>query len=176
MNRPRRYLWLAVAVALCFAEALFARDNVIDDLTEIGNARLKVLFWTIYDCYLYSEDGVYRGVEPNLTLRIDYRRRIRKEDLVAHTKIELQKQGLYTETTEPWLTALAGIWPDIEKGDRILLQVTESLASKFFFNGQLVGSISDPAFTERFVAIWLSENSSYPAQREQLIGNYNAKT
>ena len=65
---------------------------------------------------------------------------------------------------------LNGMWPDIEKGDQLLLRVTEELASRFVFNGQVVGSISDPAFTERFLAIWLSEKSSYPEQRKQLLG------
>ena len=162
-------------VALCFAEAIPAHANVPESLTEIGAARLKVLFWTIYDCYLYSEDGVYRGLEPNLVLRIDYRRRIGREDLIDRTRSEWHKQGLYSEASEPWLAKLTRIWPDIKKGDQILLQVTEGLASRFVFNGQVVGSISDPAFTERFLAIWLSEESSYPIQREQLIGADNTR-
>ena len=86
------------------------------------------------------------------------------------TRSEWHKQGLYTEAAELWLGKLSGIWPDIEKGDQLLLQVTEGLASRFVFNGQVVGSISDPAFTEHFLAIWLSEKSSYPAQRRQLLG------
>ena len=170
MNRPRRCLWASIAVALCFTGLLPARANVPDGLTEIGAARLKVFFWTIYDCYLYSEDGSFRGIEPNLTLRIDYRRSIRRKELVDSTRSEWQKQGFYSESDEPWLSKLIEIWPDIEKGDQLLLQVTEELASRFFFNGKVVGSISDPAFTRHFLDIWLSENSSYPAQREQLLG------
>ena len=170
MNSPRRSLWVSIAIALCFTAALPARANLPDSLTEIGAARLKVFFWTIYDCYLYSKDGIYRGLEPNLTLRIDYRRRIGREDLVDRTRLEWQKQGLYSEATESWLDELTDMWPDVEKGDQFLMQVTEQLASRFVFNGQVVGSISDPAFTERFLAIWLSEKSSYPEQRKQLLG------
>ena len=173
MNWPKRSLWVSITIALCFTAALPARANVPDSLTEIGAARLKVFFWTIYDCYLYSKDGIYRGVEPNLTLRIDYRRRIGREDLVDRTRSEWQKQGLYSEATESWLGELTDMWPDVEKGDQLLMQVTEQLASRFVFNGQVVGSISDPAFTERFLAIWLSEKSSYPEQRKQLLGIKN---
>jgi len=170
MNWPKRSLWASITVALCFTAVLPARANVLDSLTEIGSARLKVFFWTIYDCYLYSQDGTYRGVEPNLILRIDYRRRIGSKDLLDRTRSEWRKQGLYSEAAESWLSKLNGVWPDIEKGDQLLLQVTEELASRFIFNGQVVGSIPDPAFTERFLAIWLSEKSSYPAQRKQLLG------
>mgnify|MGYP001281753912 FL=1 len=170
MNWPKRSLWLSITISLCFTAALPACANLPGSLTEIGAARLKVFFWTIYECYLYSADGIYRGVEPNLTLRIDYRRRIGREDLVDRTRSEWQKQGLYSEATEPWLDELTDMWPDVENGDQLLMQVTEQLASRFVFNGQVVGSISDPAFTERFLAIWLSEKSSYPEQRVQLLG------
>ena len=170
MNWPKRSLWLSIMIALCFAAALPARADLPDSLIEVGAARLKVFFWTIYDCYLYSNDGIYRGLEPNLTLRIDYRRRIGREDLVDRTRSEWQKQGLYSEATESWLDELTDMWPDVEKGDQFLMQVTEQLASRFLFNGQEVGSISNPAFTERFLAIWLSEKSSYPEQRKQLLG------
>ena len=170
MNWPKRSLWVSIMIALCFTAALPARADLPDSLTEVGATRLKVFFWTIYDCYLYSNDGIYRGLEPNLTLRIDYRRRIGREDLVDRTRSEWQKQGLYSEATESWLDELTDMWPDVEKGDQFLMQVTEQLASRFVFNGQVVGSISDPAFTERFLAIWLSEKSSYPEQRKQLLG------
>ncbi|MDP7402798.1 MAG: chalcone isomerase family protein [Gammaproteobacteria bacterium] len=170
MNWPKRSLRVSIVIALCFTAALTARADLPDSLTEVGSARLKVFFWTIYDCYLYSNDGIYRGLEPNLTLRIDYRRRIGREDLVDRTRLEWQKQGLYSEATESWLDELTDMWPDVEKGDQFLMQVTEQLASRFLFNGQEVGSISNPDFTERFLAIWLSEKSSYPEQRKQLLG------
>ena len=170
MNWSKRSPWVSIMIALCFTAALPVRANLPDSLTEIGAARLKVFFWTIYDCYLYSKDGIYRGLEPNLTLRIDYRRRIGREDLVDRTRSEWQKQGLYSEATEFWLDELTDMWPDVEKGDQFLMQVTEQLASRFLFNGQEVGSISNPDFTERFLAIWLSEKSSYPEQRKQLLG------
>lgn len=69
------------------------------------------------------------------------------------TRLEWQKQGFYSESYEPWLSKLIDMWPDIEKNDQLSLQVTEELASRFFFNGKLVGSIPDPAFTRHFVDI-----------------------
>ena len=61
------------------------------------------------------------------------------------------------------------MWPDVEKGDQFLMQVTAA-CKPVCLQWQVVGSISDPAFTERFLAIWLSEKSSYPEQRKQLLG------
>ena len=144
--------------------------NVTTELNQVGNATLKVLFWTIYDSYLYNKDGVYRGVEPELALRIDYRRNIKQRDLIARTREEWQKQGIYAANSETWLNQLNVIWPDIKRGDQIVLRVNDQLASEFFFNGNLIGSIDDPAFTQRFLSIWLSEKSSYPDLRDKLVG------
>ncbi len=144
--------------------------NVTAELNEVGNATLKVMFWTIYDSYLFSKDGVYRGVEPELALRIDYRRNIKKDDLIDRTRKEWRKQGVYVDSSETWLQQLDTFWPDIKRGDQIVLRVNAELASEFFFNGELIGSVVDPIFTQRFLSIWLSEKSSYPHLRNQLVG------
>lgn len=144
--------------------------NVTGELNQVGNATLKVMFWTIYDSYLYNKDGVYRGVEPELALRIDYRRNIKQNDLIDRTRKEWRKQGIYADSSEIWLQQLDSIWPEIKRGDQIVLRVNEEFASEFFFNGELIGSIADPMFTQRFLSIWLSEESSYPDLRDQLVG------
>ena len=144
--------------------------NVTAELNEVGNATLKVMFWTIYDSYLFSKDGVYRGVEPELALRIDYRRNIKKDDLIDRTRKEWRKQGVYVDSSETWLQQLDTFWPDIKRGDQIVLRVNAELASEFFFNGELIGSVVDPMFTQCFLSIWLSEKSSYPHLRNQLVG------
>jgi hypothetical protein len=43
-------------------------------------------------------------------------------------------------------------------------------ATQFYFNGQPLGRINEPAFTERFFAIWLGERSSQPDMRVALLG------
>ena len=48
--------------------------NITDGLQIVGEARLKVWLWKVYDSSLYSESGYYQGIEPNLTLQIDYLR------------------------------------------------------------------------------------------------------
>ena len=43
--------------------------------------------------------------------------------------------------------------------------------SAFYFNDNLVGSIEDPMFGPLFVDIWLSEKTSEPKLRQQLLGS-----
>ena len=70
---------------------------------------------------------------------------------------------------EGWLTQLDKILPDVERGDVLVLRVSNSLASLFFFNNSLIGTIEDQDFTKDFLALWLSERSSYPKLRNKLV-------
>lgn len=142
----------------------------LDDLHPVGAATLKVLFFTIYDSRLYTPDGDYDGVEPDLALHIIYRRDIAAADLIDRTRKEWQKLSVYEARSEEWLERLASLWPYIEEGDALTLRVDEELASRFYFNDEFIGVLADSAFTRDFLAIWLSEESSYARLRDQLIG------
>jgi len=142
----------------------------IDDLNPVGSATLKVLFWTIYDSSLFTPSGVYEGITPGLTLQINYRRNISRANLLKRTREEWQKLDLYQPIHEEWLSSLEVMWPNLKRGDELVLQVGENLDSGFYFNGAYIGSVEDRRFTESFLAIWLSENSSYPELRNQLVG------
>ena len=157
-----------IMLSLLWAAPLAAAP--LDDLRPVGCATLRVLFFTIYDSRLYTPDGDYRGIEPDLALHIVYRRDIAAADLIDRTRREWQRLSTYDEKSEAWLTRLALLWPDIEQGDSLTLRVDAELASRFYLNGAFIGTIGDPAFTEDFLAIWLSENSSYPRLRDQLVG------
>ncbi|MCG8414020.1 MAG: chalcone isomerase family protein [Pseudomonadales bacterium] len=155
-------------LSLLFAATLTASPT--QDLNPVGSATLKVLFWTIYDSSLFTPNGIYEGVKPGLALQINYRRNISRSDLIDRTRDEWQKLDLYQAGCEEWLSALEVMWPDLKRGDELVLHVDEDLNSNFFFNDELIGSIKDSKFTENFLAIWLSENSSYPRLRNQLVG------
>jgi hypothetical protein len=142
----------------------------VDRLEAVGSATLRVLLWTIYDSRLYSPDGEYQGVEPDLALEITYRRNIAAQDLLQRTRKEWRELGLYKPEHERWLEQLTGLWPDVKNGDSLVLRVDENLASQFFFNGQAIGEIASAEFTRNFLAIWLSEDSSYPKLRNRLVG------
>ena len=63
-------------------------------LRKCGAARLKVLFWDIYESSLYTPDGTWsEGVRP-LRLDIRYLRAISALDLVKQTGKEWAEQGI----------------------------------------------------------------------------------
>ena len=150
-----------------------AHSTPIQNLDRVGSATLKVWFWTIYDSRLYSPDGRFDGIEPGLALELDYKRDIKAAELIQRTREEWKKLGLSHADQDAWLDRLAALWPDIRDGDELVLEVGENLNSRFYYNGELIGELADAKFTEQFLAIWLSERSSYPRLRDQLVGLRN---
>ena len=67
-------LKLSVFVISMAATNLTLADPTAD-LQVVGEARLKFLFWQVYDSTLFSNSGTYQELEPNLALKISYRRK-----------------------------------------------------------------------------------------------------
>lgn len=136
----------------------------------VGQARLKVLFWPVYDSRLYSLDGAYHDGQRPLRLEIRYLRDIAAAELVENTQNEWQRLPPVPAQSEQWLQQLAQMWPDVSAGDVLDLQVGAHGRSAFRVNGQLLGVVDDPDFGQYFLSIWLSPQTSRPDLRLALIG------
>ena len=140
------------------------------DLQLVGQARLKFLFWSVYDSRLLSEDGQYRAGQRPLRLEIEYLLDIEADQLVERTASEWQAQGLRHEHQQQWLQTLATIWPDIRERDVIALELDDQGRSTFYRNGQKLGVLEDTDFGQHFLDIWLSPNTTRPELRLALTG------
>jgi len=173
ISRIRSFVFLLV-LSLLAAPAYStnaAVDGSLDNAQLVGEARLKVMFWDVFDASLYSESGVYRPDEPfALTLR--YLRSIDREKIVAKSIEEIQRQdaGLSDEQLTRWQRELSQIIPDVREGSTITGVRTDDGFTVFYANGQQVGSIDDGDFTRAFFDIWLGEKSSEQKLRFQLLG------
>ncbi len=173
MTIVNRYLPALVSSAILAATLILASSvsaQPLNGVQPVGSTTLRVFFFRIYDSTLYSPDGEYQGIEPGLTLVIDYNRNIPARELIARTQEEWRAQSLFDTENEQWLVELQTLWPDINKGDSLTVEATEDLGSRFYFNGEVIGEINNSRFTEEFLAIWLSPDSSYPEQRRELVG------
>lgn len=141
----------------------------IDTWPRVGKARLKVLFWEVYDSALYTPSGNWTGTPP-YQLSLSYLRDIPVHQLVNETEKAWRQQGVSHEQLAVWLQALGKIWPDIGTGDSLVFGVAPEGRNGFWFNGAFIGGIDHPDFGPLFAGIWLSENSPRPALRAQLIG------
>ena len=135
----------------------------------VGEARLKVLLWKVYDSALHTPSGRWLGAGP-YQLSLTYLRDIPVEQLIKETRKAWDEQNRVHPEHENWLRALAGMWPDISAGDNLVFGVGADDQNQFWFNGQSIGGIDHPDFAAFFGVIWLSEDSPRPALRARLIG------
>ena len=124
--------------------------NPLDDLKKVGEAKLKVLFWDVYNSSLYSKTGEYQAEQFPQALKIKYLRDIDAEDLIERTQDEWEKLGIKQVTFSQWIPLLTNIFPDIKKGDTLLLSVSENQQSEFFFNGKTIGKILTKPLAKAF--------------------------
>jgi hypothetical protein len=161
--------WLLTFLCTLFFSGVTMAEP-ISELKKVGEAKLKILFWDVYNSTLYSQTGEYQAGQFPQALKIQYLRDIDAEDLIERTKDEWEKLGINQELFNQWIPLLTDIFPNIKEGDTLLLNVSENHQSEFFFNGETIGKITDRTFGKSFLRIWLDENCSYPKVRNKLIG------
>ncbi|TMP35949.1 hypothetical protein [Pseudoalteromonas rubra] len=180
---------LIVAPAAVSTQAEASTSTELSELDLRGTADLRYLFWDIYSAALYTGGEDYRETEYPQILSLTYKRDIEAQELVDATEEQWQKQQLSLDNSEQWLRQLVQLWPDIRKGNQLILVVDEDLQSRFYFrpeppaelsaslsesdlkaSARFLGAIKDSAFGPAFLGIWLSEKTTEPELRKQLIG------
>ena len=135
----------------------------------VGEARLKVFIWKVYDSALFTPSGRWQGGAP-YQLSLHYLRDIPAATLVEETEKAWQEQGRSHPRLNEWLGLLGDLWPDITEGDNLVFGLNASGDSAFWLNGSPIGSIDDRDFGPLFGGIWLDPDSPRPGLRAQLIG------
>jgi len=152
------------------AQANECAVSYADDLKLVGETRLSVMFWDVYDARLYTDSGAYEDAKQRL-LRLDYLRDIDASDLVETTAEEWERLDYEIDSeTKDWLASLSDMWPNVKEGDCITLRETENGYAEFYGNDGLLGTVESKTFTQRFLDIWLAENSRFEDERNELIG------
>ncbi len=156
--------WLGLTAALP------ANASPLQGLKAVGTGSMDWLFFTLYDATLYSTTGRYQAQQYPVALQIKYHKNIASADLVSATKEQWQHLGLKNSEQALWLAQLAKLWPDVKEGDVLTFVASSSSEGQFYFNNRLLGSVAGGEFATAFIAIWLSEQTSRPDLRQQLIG------
>ncbi len=135
---------------------------------QVGKAQMKWLWLKIYQATLKTPNGVYQPNTWPILLELNYQKDITAKQLITSTVKDWERQNINYD--ELWIKKLNEIWPDVSSQDQLTLYVDEASISHFFYNSQFIGLVNDVLFAPAFSAIWLSENTIKPAQRNQLIG------
>ena len=135
----------------------------------VGQARLKILFWNVYDSVLSTPTGAWLDKGP-YQLALTYLRDIPAQQLVDETEKAWRDQGRSHPDENEWLQSLLLLWPDVTEGDTLVLAVDAKGNNLFWLNNRLIGSIDHPDFGAFFGGIWLDADSPRPALRAKLVG------
>lgn len=163
-------------------------STLVSSLKKLGEGQMKILFWKVYKAEFYSDNSPYNSQSYPKALKLTYQRDIEKQEFVSATQGEWVKLNAHNderiisqEQEDRWLTQLNDIFPNIKEGDVILFILNKKQQSNFYLETiskskdkssvhQLLGTINAPTFGDYFLSIWLSENTSEPKLRKQLIG------
>ena len=164
-----------VLIAGCiFTGMAHANINSVVGLNNpqlVGEARLRVMLWNVFDAALYSETGSY---DENDTFALDltYLRRLSATSIVDKTMEEFRRLNpdLSAEQASLWKEQLLDIIPDVRKGTNITGVRTADGFTDFYSAGKSLGSVRDREFTQGFFAIWLGKSTAKPGLRKKLIG------
>jgi len=165
----RRTLFLFV---LLLAVPVYSQDKNLpwQQFNEVGAAKLNFLFWSVYRARLLSETAEFEfSPSQAFALELEYQRDFSKSDLVSETRRQWEEIGM--QFNREWLEQLSTLLVDVKEKDQITLFVDKRFHSYFYHNGNLTGAIKDSDFTKHFAGIWLSEDTTRPAMRKNLLGN-----
>lgn len=161
---------LFLVKALLFSSGAIAISTYIENPKPVGEARLEVLFWDVYDATLIAPDGKFDPQTP-FALSLTYLREFDGDDIASRSVDEMRKQGMKDEVKlAMWFEQMQQVFPNVDEGQTLTGIVDENQYSHFYFNDNKVGVIEDPEFTTWFFNIWLSEQTSEPKMREKLLG------
>jgi hypothetical protein len=139
----------------------------------LGAGRLRFLGMGIYDARLWVPSGFNAGAyaQSPLALELTYLRSLSGKLIAERSLKEMRRQANFgAEREQAWLQAMQLAFPDVNAGDRITGLHTPGVGARFWFNGQARPAIADAEFSRLFFGIWLSDASSEPQMRAQLLG------
>jgi len=145
-------------------------NGVMSQLKKVGAGTMSWMFLDIYQATLFTRDGLYSSTVYPQALTINYLKNINKKRLIEATKEQWLLQGFENEKVAYWLQSLDKIWPDIKSGDSLTFYVDENKKGVFYHNKALLGGINSGGFADAFLSIWLSDKTSEPTLRQQLLG------
>jgi hypothetical protein len=136
----------------------------------VGEARLKIMFWDIYDAKLSAMNGEYQEGTP-MALSLSYLRDFDGEDIASRSIDEMRDLGYKDEILlAKWFEQMRSLFPNVKKGENITGALDEKQSTHFYYQGMSLGIIEDVNFSKAFFGIWLNENTSEPKMRKKLLG------
>jgi|TARA_B110000495_G_scaffold202815_1_gene224080 hypothetical protein len=168
-----RILFLTIICFSCSATLLASVPKIvevqIEDAQLVGEARMKVLFFNLYDIALFAPKGTFNSSLP-FALELNYLREIKARVIAELSAEEMRRQGNSEVDLARWYRQMEFIFPDVKKGTSLIGIFDQAGETHFYQDNELIGTIADRAFSESFSAIWLGPDSRVPKIKRILTG------
>jgi hypothetical protein len=148
--------------------------NAFDSPRRFGASRLRFMVWDVYDIALWTgpEFEPANFIKFPFALELSYLRSIKGIDIANQSIKEMQRLGAMSKSQESqWLLSMQAAFPNVQSGDRLCGLHQPGQRTRFFHNGALRTEIEDAAFAPYFFGIWLSDKTSEPRLRSELLKN-----
>lgn len=167
---------LAFAAVLLAAAAAWAAPPlpapVVADqpgLRMLGEGTLRFFGIHVYDGSVWIAGDAYAPDAP-FALQLQYAISVKGAALASKSVEEWKKQGLDDEAKfKQWEAEMTRVFPDIKSGDRLVGVNLPGKGAAFYSADRSLGMIPDPEFARAFFGIWLSEKTSEPKLRAQML-------
>ena len=159
---------------ITFAPANMAASEVwrtqLQSPTIIGEGTLKIFLWEVYDISLLSDDAPFSW-HKDFVLEFVYKRDLTKDEVIEASLKEMQRQKNITDSQiERWQQYLQQGIKSVQPATKAALFWTDRGTITFYYEGKAPVSISDAAFAQAFIKIWLGADTSEPELRKALLG------
>lgn len=144
----------------------------VGDVRLAGTGKLTWYGFHVYDAALFVPPNfvLANALAQPFVLELTYARRLDGKGIAEASRDEIARLGFGTEAQrERWHEQMRGLFPNVEKGRRLAGVNVPGGGARFYFDGQFIGAIDDPAFAQAFFAIWLDERTRAPQLRENLV-------
>ena len=140
----------------------------------VPTAPVRLRFWgfEVYDARLWTPVGFRHGQYPQFSfaLELQYLRKLEGAAIASRSIDEMRRVGSLSDAqAQSWQAAMRELFPNVGAGDRITGVNLPGEGAEFWVNGQRVGVVKDVAFARLFFGIWLSDRTSEPKMRAQLL-------
>lgn len=158
-------LALAVLVAPTISQASTAK-SVLSAAQVRGEATFRFIGLPIYEARLYTDAGAPLDWNRDFGIELEYMRNLTETDLVESTLKELDRLG----SPIPVRAQLTQCFDDVRKGDQYLAVSRGPNKIGFWRNGVRVCTLSHPQIKQRFMAIFVGDDTRSKSFTRQLKG------
>jgi len=155
----------AALATACLLAAWVVHASPLPHLSHfeaVGSGTMRFFGLRIYDATLWSPGGVWSASQP-YALELVYARSFDGSAIAQRSIEEMRAQRPWPEATlARWERDMRALFPDVEKGDRLIGVRIPGAGATFYSGSRKLGQIQDEAFAEAFFGIWLHPTTRAP--------------